>query len=491
MSVRAQILRLSRLGADAQAWAAFRAAGLEGRRDVDTLILTGRLKKDQAVRAAGSERLRLFREASADYAAAAAHTPSTYALINAASLAQLAGDATAARGFAEQVLALLDSGRHDPDTPYWLAATRAEAELLTGDPAAAQATMAQAIALLPRAWEEHATTLRQFALLLEASGAEAGWLDQFRPAPVLHFDGLIGLAADDAAAARTIAEAVTKLRPSLGIGALAAGSDILIAEALLASDAELHVVLPCDADCFVAQSVAPAGGDWAARFSKLLDDAASVTITSPIATLSDAAIDLAKQVAMGMAIRQARALATRPVALRITDARAATTHGAAEALWRAAGHAIEAVPLVRSAEVHPLADAARDTLTALVAVRDKPVRSYASFGEALRVAKAKGSAAGIDLSLSADDTLALAALNAAPGAIVATSRAAAAALLHDASLEADLIGGVRSPTGEDELWRLRPAVPQAAPATRSVSPRARAGSAPAAPPPRPRVKPSL
>jgi hypothetical protein len=53
-------------------------------------------------------------------------------------------------------------------------------------------------------------------------------------------------------------------------GGLAAGADIVFAEALLEAGAELHLVLPVNLDSFVAVSVAPFGTDWVRALRALL-----------------------------------------------------------------------------------------------------------------------------------------------------------------------------------------------------------------------------
>lgn len=73
---------------------------------------------------------------------------------------------------------------------------------------------------------------------------------------------LLVVASPAARASRWVGQLTSAIPPGrygFAWGALAAGADIVIAEHLLASDAELHVVLPCPVEQFEAQSVAPAG----------------------------------------------------------------------------------------------------------------------------------------------------------------------------------------------------------------------------------------
>ena len=54
-------------------------------------------------------------------------------------------------------------------------------------------------------------------------------------------------------------------------GSLAAGGDLVVAEAMLESGAGLHVVLPFEVESFLDASVRPAGVDWERRFSACLE----------------------------------------------------------------------------------------------------------------------------------------------------------------------------------------------------------------------------
>lgn len=474
MTSRAHILQLSRLGAAERAWAAFRAGGWPARGDAEARLLEARLLKDRAIREAGEARRRLFRESADAYAEAAAQERSTYALINAASLALLGGDPGRAEERAHKVLAMLDDGRHELDTPYWLGATRAEALLLLRQSSAAALALRQAIAAAPRAWEDHAITVRQFTLLLAEQGGDAGWLDPCRPPPSLHFSGIMGVGATDRAAARSIAGVVEAIDPSAAYGALAAGADILVAEALERLGAELHIVLPCDADRFRAESVAAVGEHWVPRFDRLLRYAASLEVAAAPARLHQQAVDYANRIAMGMAIGEARLLATTAVALGIRG----EEEGADPATerWRATGLRAETLTVRRSSDPVPLPANVGELPTAILAVRGSKERaqggmrhgrvySFDRVGEAVRAARQMaldGVAVGLDFRLEPSPlgeqavAAAVAGADAAPeGAVVATRYAAAAARLDLPELDADLIGEVGNPFGTDEMWRLR------------------------------------
>jgi hypothetical protein len=315
------IQSLARTGATDAAWAAFTEAGLATATDNPRLLcLKGRLLKDRAMAApANADRTHLLRAAAEAYGAAARLGEDTYSRINAATLVYLRGDKAGAAALAVEVLAMLDSGAHEAETPYWLGATRAEALLLTGRIADAQHALADAVALAPDAREDRAATLRQFRRILAIDGADDSWLAAHDLAPVLHFRGSmrLGSAEDETA----ICDAVRAVGPGLAYGALAAGADIVAAEAALAAGAELHVVLPTAPDLFRAASVVPLGDHWGARFDALVDAAATVELLDERGGLTHAAMVLGEWMALGMAV-QAATLADRiPVLIEAVNRR--------------------------------------------------------------------------------------------------------------------------------------------------------------------------
>lgn len=313
------IIALARSGALDRARRLFDEAGLRGADDAATLSVHGRLLKDEARRAALGDRPRLWREAGDAYARAAALGGATYPLINAATLALLAGDPATSQQRAGEVLARLDSGETGPETPYYLEATRAEALLLLGRTDEAAAALRAACALAPQAWEDHASTLRQFRLILDALGGDAGWLAPLEPPRSLHFAGHMGVDDDPALRAR-IDGLLEAERIGFAFGALAGGADLIVAEAALARDAELHLVLPASPGVFRAESAAPLGGDWPDRFDAVLARAASVMVVEPsLAATTLLHVRLAAEIAMGRAAMKAAALASEAMQLLVAD----------------------------------------------------------------------------------------------------------------------------------------------------------------------------
>ncbi len=314
------ILSLARAGATSRAWDSFIAAGLADITD-STAILTlkGRLLKDRARKAKGDTAARLYLQSAKAYANAAAHGPDSYPLINAATMSLFAGQADHMALLAQRVLEMLDTGSGVGETPYWHEATRAEALLLLGRRDEAKAALDHAIVAAPAAWEDRAATLRQFRQILEFRNEPRDWLANYAPPGSLYFKGLIGVASDDTKAAELAREAVNATNTGFGYGALAAGADIFVAEALVGAGAELHLVLPILPPAFRAQSVKPYGKEWLPRFDRLVEQAASVAVVSSGEKLTEAAIGFAASVAKGAAIENARRLEGRAGGVELND----------------------------------------------------------------------------------------------------------------------------------------------------------------------------
>ena len=356
-----QLTALARAGAVRRAWDLFNQAGY-GRHNKDpaALAVKGRLLKGRARRASGAGRAALLAEAAEAYAAAHALSPAPYLAINAATLRLLAGEPAAAQAGAAGVLRLLDSPAGAADTPYFLAATRAEAWLLLDDQPAAEAAMIEAALADPDGWADRAATVTQLREIAAAQHADGGWIDRFAPPASLHFAGHMGVASGGAAEAQltnTLGELLAQHPVGFAWGALAAGADIVIAEALIAHGAALHVVLPCPPAQFEAQSVAPAGADWTLRYRALLDAATALRIAATSATsVHDPLATLhAGELAIGGALNNAASLASTACQLIITDEHGGGANTARQAqLWRAGSGAQHWLTVPRDAAVEAL-----------------------------------------------------------------------------------------------------------------------------------------
>jgi tetratricopeptide (TPR) repeat protein len=351
------VLSLARSGATSRAWEAFVAAGLaDVTDDPAALTLKGRLLKDQARKAKGGAAARLYLQSAKAYADAAALRPDSYPLINAATMSLFAGQPGHMELLAQKVLTMLDTGIGAGETAYWHEATRAEALLLLGRQRDAQAALSKAIIAAPAAWEDRAATLRQFRQISEFRGEACQWLADYAPPASVYFKGMIGIAPDDERAATKARDAVSGANAGFGYGAVAAGADILIAEALIEHGGELHLVLPILPSGFRMQSVAPYGEAWLPRFDRLFEQAASVTIVTAGDELAEAAINFAAQVAKGAAIENAGRLEGHAKGLELNDSPSPEFESVTDVF----------VALERSALLPPMTLAKGNLLVALV-----------------------------------------------------------------------------------------------------------------------------
>ncbi len=356
------VLALARAGSTDEAARRFREYGLEGVDAEDVAALRARIVKDIALAADGAERREAAARSAELYAAIHERTGGWYPAVNAATLSLVAGDPERAERFAR---AALDALAERGEDSYYAAATEAEAELVLGRPGAAAEAIARAVELNDGDYGALSTTRRQLRLVCEATGANAAVLAPLAGPAVAHFCGhRVGApgaearfpAEAEARVAGAIAAELEREPVGYAYGALAAGADILWAEALLEHGAELHVVLPVSLEEFVRASVAPAGAAWVERFHRCLDAATTVQYATDDARASDDVLfRYGSELAMGLALLRARFLDAEARQLAVWDRGGA--HGAAGtaidiATWRRGGRLTVGIdPGGRRAEV--------------------------------------------------------------------------------------------------------------------------------------------
>ncbi len=339
------VLALARMGDADRAAELFGEYGLDHSDDPHHRAIAARLLKDRALAMpADDRRLSALAAASDAYHALFESSGDPYPGINAASLAALCGRDDSARAIATAILAHPQVG--DP-RDYYMAATGAEALLILGHVAESEAMLRRAVALDGADHGARSTSCRQFAVLAAHLGLDADaadrLLDAIRPPRVIHFCGhmFVADATAEAALAAEVGRRLAAEDVGFAYGALAAGGDILIAEAVLARGGELHVVLPFARDDFIAQSVLPAGAGWVERFERCMAAAASRTFASEMAYVGDPdQFAYGSRVAMGLAVLRAQHLGGVPRQLAIWDGAAAAGSagtGADVATWRRRG----------------------------------------------------------------------------------------------------------------------------------------------------------
>ncbi|HZK90336.1 MAG TPA: adenylate/guanylate cyclase domain-containing protein [Stellaceae bacterium] len=307
---------------------------------LDIACLQGRLRKDAALAAQGMARQSGLAAAAELYEAAyrreaaAGNAEAYYPGVNAATLWLLADERADAIRLANAVLTELGAVHHQDG--YYKLVSAAEAHLVLGETERARE-------LLGRARDEIggtadgdfralASTIQQLRLVVEANRLDPPVLAALAPPRVLHYSGHI--IARPGASGRFPADQEDRVRREIeakiaasnfgfAYGSLAAGADILFAEAILARGASLHVVLPFDRREFVRESVRPSGSGWLKRFERCLAAATSVRYATRDRYLGDDQLyAYCGQLAMGLALLRARYLATEAEQVAVWDGRA-------------------------------------------------------------------------------------------------------------------------------------------------------------------------
>ncbi|MBX3485600.1 adenylate/guanylate cyclase domain-containing protein [Phenylobacterium sp.] len=349
-----EVLTLARLGDTERGLRLYDEYRLAAKNDVDALSLKARLLKDQAFATPHEPHRAKLLQACRLYAEVYGKTRSSYPAINAATLAQIAGRPRIAQRLAKAVVQqVLAEGGQD----YYTLATLAEAMVILGDLDGADQVLQRATGSPDADVGSRSTTYLQLQRLMavsdDADGLQ-GLLHHVRPPKVAMFCGNIFVpdAELEARLAAEIRQVVRKEKIGFAYGALAAGSDILIAEQLLDEGCELDVVLPFTEADFMAQSVAPGGDDWVRRYARCKSRAASMTIASNMSYVGEMMqFAYGSKVTMGMARLRARHLNGEAIQLAIVEQIGAKTlSGSDIGAWQQGGGrsaVIEAGPIVR------------------------------------------------------------------------------------------------------------------------------------------------
>jgi class 3 adenylate cyclase len=174
---------------------------------------------------------------------------------------------------------------------------------------------------------------RQVNLLSRVIPHASQLLEVLPAADVLAFAGHMIDAPDrstprfPAALARAVAAAIrgrlARTHLPVVYTSAACGADLMFVEAALEIGAEVNVVLPFDREDFVRTSVAPGGGDWAARFDHALSRVARVIMATEERYLDDDVLfEHAAMLLEGLCVLRAGQLETSPLLLCVVDAAA-------------------------------------------------------------------------------------------------------------------------------------------------------------------------
>ncbi|HBK89377.1 MAG TPA: hypothetical protein DDZ56_12035 [Cytophagales bacterium] len=204
-------------------------------------------------------------------------TRNYYTGINAATMSAIAGKFQRGRELAQEVIALL------PEQPadFWELVTKAEAVLLNKDPRQAVSLYYQAHQLAGPDWGKLNIVYNQLWMLNHYLLVPAEILKLYSPPTVAVLVGHM-IDSPTRAVPRFPASVEGKVQEELnavikasnikiGYTSLACGSDIMFAEAVLASGGEINLYVPFRQTDFIETSVRFAGESWVQRFHQLAD----------------------------------------------------------------------------------------------------------------------------------------------------------------------------------------------------------------------------
>lgn len=293
----------------------------------DVLSLAGRVAKDHWSKLPpGAERDAAGEQARDCYAHAFKISRDGFPGINAATMSVLGGRLEEGRRIAREVRSVCPEDEADA----WRCATLGEACLLLGDAGGAAAWYAKAVKAAGRRFGDIASMRRQVKLLAGRVEGAAAMLAVLAVPRVAVFTGHMIDAAGRAqarfparlepAVAAAIEAAVAANDVGFGYCSAACGADILFAEQMLARGGEVDVVLPFRREDFVKTSVAFAGADWAGRFDRVLERAASVSYCVEESHLGDDVLyAYAAELTAGLAALRAAQLESEAILVAVAE----------------------------------------------------------------------------------------------------------------------------------------------------------------------------
>lgn len=340
----------------------------------ETLGMLGRTYKDLAGTAATAQRRKQFLKSAAEIYGEAYQTSGGYwSGINAATMTLLIGKSDRAREIAtnvrEQCLRQIEDPRGDL---YWEFAALGEASLVCRDFKQAGQWYARAAEKSGGRYGDLDSSRRNARLILKHWNEDPSWIDNYLRIPgVVVFAGHMidrpnrsqprfpeKLAS---AVAAEIQQKLDKLEPGFAFSSAACGSDILFLEAMLDRGAEVSIVLPYNEEEFVRDSVEIVpGGNWRARFDRVLARAARVvTASNQRLEIGGVSYEFCNELILGLAAIRARQLDTQLIPVAVWNGMPGDGPGGAASVvqnWQRLGYNPEIVylPKLRGrAPAHP------------------------------------------------------------------------------------------------------------------------------------------
>lgn len=319
------VLAMARIGSVDRAMDLFRDWGLDRvDGDEDVVSLWGRLLKDKAQTQNPARMRALNLDAIEAYNRAFGLGEGFFPAINIATLWAFAGNKAQSQNWAQRADTLAAG-----DPGYYALATRAEAQILRGQFELARQFLTQARTAPGADIAALSTTRKQLSRILTLLDGPLDLVDPLRPHNVVHFCGHrmsrtpgAGRFPPEEAdrVAGEIRAALDDCNAGHAYGSLAAGADILFAEAVLERGGELDILLPFQKDEFIEVSVRDMGEQWVARMEHCLDAANDVHFVTEDAYLGhDDLFNYATRMALGLARIRAQMLGADLMQIAVWD----------------------------------------------------------------------------------------------------------------------------------------------------------------------------
>lgn len=337
----------------------------------ETLGTLARLSKDRALATSdAAQRQRLLHVSCDLYEDAYRRTHGYWTGINVATLARLLGDQPRSERMAlrvyEQCLELERAANPEEDL-YWLLATLGEAALNLKHWDDAEAFYRRAGLLGANRPGDMNSTRQQARLLLESLGRDRRVVDDWLPIPKVGvFSGHMLDQPDrkerlgerfpprlEQSVKTAIKSWLIENNVRIGFSSAACGGDILFQEAITELGGESYVIIPFEAEEFIASSVSILSNAenerWVQRARDVFRRASRVVRASstPLA-YGSASYDFANQLINGLALIRAGELSTQLIGLAVSDGKPGDGPGGTASMisrWHAMGIPVSCVDL--------------------------------------------------------------------------------------------------------------------------------------------------
>lgn len=350
------VLSLANAGATQSALSMFENLGLNQIKNSECLGLQGRLHKDSYFANPERNGAHLNSAIKAYQEAFEVDLPrfNVFPAINLAALYLFDNKIKQAHQLAHDILNELDKkNREKPN--YWDMASKIEALLILGQTEALPALLEQAKKANHGQYAQLSSTAKQLQRLCTHLGLASDFLKALWPPAVIHFTGHIvsqtgRFRPEHLQGVRQRIDAILDNTPCMAAyGSLAAGADILFAQACLQRNISLNVILPFERKEFIEVSVRPSGSTWVEQFEQCIAQAQTIRFATEDAYLHDNKLfAYTSELAMGLATVCARHMNTEVIQLAVWDgqgAHATVGTGFDVSRWNALGRKAFHIPV--------------------------------------------------------------------------------------------------------------------------------------------------